>query len=148
MHVTQLPEKKRNEKAVAKVRVVHEVVQAATEKKKATKAVAAAQIVEATIAQAEEGLEVSAGHEVDDTYLAKEGANPGTTSTQLKRSCIIERSGPWKKVKGSKLAIHPITLMEGDLYDTSEMVLDVTKEALQEVMMEQQTVLGALRAQL
>jgi len=38
-------------------------------------------------------------------------------------------------------------LTEGDLYDIGRIVRDVTKEALQEVMMEQQIVLGALRAQ-
>jgi len=48
----------------------------------------------------------------------------------------------------SKLAIDLITLIEGDLYDIGDMVREVTKEALQEAMSEQQTVLGALRVQL
>lgn len=46
------------------------------------------------------------------------------------------------------MAINPITLTEGDLYDIDETVHDVTKEVLQEVMTKQQTVMGALRAQL
>jgi len=35
-----------------------------------------------------------------------------------------------KKVKASKMAIDPITLTEGDLYGISDMVCEVTKEAL------------------
>jgi len=54
--------------------------------------------------------------------------------------------GSTKKVKASKLAIDLITLMEGDPYDISETICDVTKEVLQEVMSKQQTVLGALTA--
>ena len=72
----------------------------------------------------------------------------GTTSTQLKRPRVTERLGPWKKVKASKLAIDPITLTKGDLYDIGDTVHEVTKEALQEAMSQQQIVLGALRAQL
>jgi len=66
----------------------------------------------------------------------------------LKRPCIIERSGPLKKVKASKLAIDLITLIEGDLYNIGDTVNEVTKEAFQEAMSEQHIVLGALRAQL
>ena len=44
--------------------------------------------------------------------------------------------------------IEPITLTEGDLYDISDMVCEVTREVLQESMREQQIMLGALRAQL
>jgi len=39
-------------------------------------------------------------------------------------------------------------LTKGDLYDIGYTVREVTKEALWEVMSEQQIVLGALRAQL
>jgi len=44
------------------------------------------------------------------------------------------------------LAIDPITLTKGDLYDIYDMVCEVTKEALEEAKSEQQIVLGALRA--
>lgn len=39
-------------------------------------------------------------------------------------------------------------LIEGDLFDISETIRNVTKDVLQEVMMEQNTVLGELRVQL
>lgn len=70
------------------------------------------------------------------------------TSTQLKRPRGKKRASPWKKTKASKLDSEPITLIEGDLYDIGDTVREVTREAFQEVMMEQQNVLGALRAQL
>ena len=41
-----------------------------------------------------------------------------------------------------------ITVIEGDIYDISDTVREVTKEVIQEAMMEQQNVLGALRVQL
>ena len=91
---------------------------------------------------------MSIGHEAEDTDCTKEGMDLATTSTQLKRPRVTERSSPRKMVKASKLAIDPIMLMEGDLYDISDMVHEVTKEAFQEVMSEKQTMLGALRAQL
>jgi len=69
-------------------------------------------------------------------------------STQLKRPHTVERVGPRKKVKASKLAIDLITLTEGDLHDIGETIRDVTKEALQDFMQEHQTMLGALRVQL
>jgi len=59
---------------------------------------------------------------------------------------MIERSGPRKKVRASKLAIDLITLTEGDLHDICETVYDVTNEVLQEFMTEHQSVLGALKA--
>jgi len=42
------------------------------------------------------------------------------------------------------LAIDPITLTEGDLHDIGEMVCDVTSEALQYFMQENQTMLGSV----
>jgi len=62
--------------------------------------------------------------------------DPDTTSTQLKRPRVIERSGPRQKVKASKLTIDPITLMEANLYDIGETVCDVAKEAIDELMSE------------
>lgn len=70
------------------------------------------------------------------------------TSTQLKWVHITKRSGPRKKAKAFKLDIEPIALTEGYLYDISNTVHKVTWEVLQEAMMEQQNVLGALRVQL
>lgn len=73
---------------------------------------------------------MSTGHEAEDTNLAEEGGDLGTMSTQLKRSCVTERSGPQEKVKASKLTFDPITLTEGNLYDIGDMVHEVTKEVL------------------
>jgi len=60
----------------------------------------------------------------------------------------VEQVGLRNKVKASKLSIDPITLTEGDLHDISKMLHDVTNEALQDLIQENQIVLGALRAQL
>jgi len=48
----------------------------------------------------------------------------------------MEWTGPWKKTKASKLDGEPITLIEGDLYDISNTIHEVTREALQEEMSE------------
>lgn len=42
----------------------------------------------------------------------------------------MEQTGPRKKTKASKLDVEPITLTEGDLYDISDIVHEVTREAL------------------
>lgn len=76
------------------------------------------------------------------------GTDPSMKSTQLKCSHGMERTGPRKKTKASKLDGEPITLTEGDLYGIGNIVFKVTKEALQKAMMKQQNVLGALRVQL
>jgi len=68
-HVTQLVERRHNEKVAAEVRATRGVAQAAPEQKKATE-VATTQIAEAEIVQAEEGQAVSIGQEVEDTNLA------------------------------------------------------------------------------
>lgn len=60
----------------------------------------------------------------------------GTTSTQLKYPQIVKRTRLRKKVKASKLAIDPITLIDGDLHDIGKIVGDVTSEALQDFMQE------------
>ena len=60
----------------------------------------------------------------------------------------MEQTRPRKNTKASKLDGEPITLTEGDLYDIGDTVREVTREAHQEEMTEQQNVLGALRAQL
>ena len=65
-----------------------------------------------------------------------EGADPGTKSTQLKWPHGMERTGPWKKAKASKLDGEPITLTKGDLYNNGNTIPEVTKEALHEVMTE------------
>lgn len=89
---------------------------------------------------------MSTGQGAEDIDLAEEHIDPKTTSQQLKRPRIPEKPVPKKKAKASKTSIDPSTLIEGDLFDISETVRDVTKDVLQEVMMEQNTVLGALRA--
>lgn len=70
------------------------------------------------------------------------GANPQTTSTQLKCQHLSERIGSCKKVKASKMFIYQITLTEGDLHDIGETMRDVTTEALQNFTEEKQIVLG------
>ena len=60
----------------------------------------------------------------------------------------MEWIGPGKKTKASKFDGESITLTEGDLYEISDIVHGVTREVLQEAMMKQQNMLGALRAQL
>jgi len=84
--------------------------------------------------QDEEGQDLSTRQAVEGT---EEGVDLGTTSTHLKRSSATKRSGPQKKVKASKLAIDPITLIEGDLYDIGDTVHEVTKEKHQAAMLEQ-----------
>lgn len=74
------------------------------------------------------------------------GADPQTTSTQLKHQHLSERTGPHKKVKVSKMSIDPITLTEGYLHDIGETVPDVTINAIQNITEENLIVLGALRA--
>ena len=49
----------------------------------------------------------------------------------------MERTGPRKKTKASKLHGEHITLTEDGLYDIEDTVHEVTKEALQEAMTEQ-----------
>ena len=81
-----------------------------------------------------------------ETKEEEGGADPQTTSTQLKCQCPTERTGPRKKVKASKLSIDQITLTEGGFHDIGETVHDVTTKALQNFVEENQIVLGALRA--
>lgn len=128
--VTQLAEKKQNEKMVAEERAVRKVAQEAAEQKKATEVAATTQTVETTTIQAEEGQAASLGQEAKGTKIEKESMDLGTTSTQLKWSCIVERLGPRKKVKASKLAINPINLIEGDLHEIGKTVYDVTSEVI------------------
>ena len=117
--------------------------------KKATKSATVAQVTEeATVKEDEDQAMSSQGQDAEEIETVEGSVDPGAASTQLKCPCIVEREGPRKKVKASKLAIDPITLTEGDLHDIGEMARDVTNEALQDFMQEHQTVLGALRVQL
>lgn len=59
--ITQLAEKRHNEKVVAKVRVACEIAQEAAEKNRAIEATVVAQIEKATTMQVEEVQVVSAG---------------------------------------------------------------------------------------
>lgn len=127
--ITQLAEKIRNKKAATEVKVAREAT-------------------EATTAHEDEGQAMSSGYELEEPETTEGSVDLGASSTQLKWPPIVERSGPRKNVKASKLAIDLITLTKGDLYDISETVHDVTNEVLQEFMTEHQNVLGALRAQL
>lgn len=91
---------------------------------------------------------MSSGQEAEETETTEGSVDLGAMSTQLKHPRIIEKLGPRKKFKASKLAIDTITLTEVDLHDIVETVRDVIGEALQNFMQEHQTVLGSLRVQL
>lgn len=66
----------------------------------------------------------------------EERVDPGLASTQLKQLSVLERPAPMKKVKVTKKSVDPIMLTEGDLFDIDKTIHDVTKDALQEMMME------------
>ncbi len=51
-------------------------------------------------------------------------------------------------MKVTKTSVDLITLTKGDLFDIGKTIRDVTKDALQEMRMEQNTVLGVLQTQL
>lgn len=59
-----------------------------------------------------------------------EGIDPSMKSTQLKWPHGMELTGPRKKTKASKLDGEHITLTEGDLYDISDIIYEVTREVL------------------
>ena len=111
-----MAEKKRNEAATTKVEVVRDVVKLAEEQQKAAK-------------EECEGQKSPSPEPKADTEQG--GAEPQTTSTQLKHPCPREQVGPRKKSKASKTSFDPITLTEGDLHDIGKMVRDITAEALQ-----------------
>jgi len=99
----------------------------------------------AAMIEEERGLNVTIGKGTDDTM---EAVDPSTTSTHLKWSRMTEQTGSWKKSKAYKLDGEPITLTDCDLCDINDTVHEVTREVLQEAMMEHQTVLGAFMIQL
>jgi len=78
-----------------------------------------------------------------ETKLEEGIVDPQTVSTQLKSQHPSECTGPHKKVKASKLSTDPITLAKGDLHNIGETVHDVTSEALQNFVQENQIVLGS-----
>jgi len=87
----------------------------------------------------------SQGQEAEEEKTKEGGTDPRIVSTQMKCQHPAERVGSRKKVKASKLCIDLITLTEGDLHDISKTVHNVTNEALQDFMQENQIALGALR---
>lgn len=84
----------------------------------------------------------------EEPEIEEGGANPQTMSTQLKCQRSRKQVWPQKKSKASKTSFNPITLTEEDLHDIGETVCNVTTEALQQLMEENQMALGALRAQI
>ena len=146
LRVTQLAKKRRKEIIATEVRVAREAAEKVVEQKKAAKAAQAAE--EATEKVDKDRAMPSQEQEIEKVETAEASIDLGTASTQLKCPHMVEHAGSRKKVKASKLSIDPITLIEGDLHDIGETVCDVTNEALQDFMQENQTVLGALRAQL
>lgn len=134
-----LAQQKWNEQLVEELQASCETARAAMEKAVATPT------FEATMTQEGSSPDLTIGQGTNETVV---GADPHTSSTQLKQLHSTERTGPRKKTKDSKLYGEPIILTKGDLYDISDIVREVTREALQEAMMEQHNVLGALRAQL
>ena len=66
----------------------------------------------------------------------------------MKRSAPSERPKPQKKAKASKMDNRVTTLTEGDLTDMENTIRDATRVVVNEVMSEQQIVLGELHTQL
>lgn len=129
LHIMQLAKKRWQEKATA---------ESAAQKKMAD-AAAVAQRVDTTTSpteEAEEGHEMSTGQGAKDTNLTEEHADLETTSQQLKRSRVPKRPVHRNNIKALKTSIDPITLTEGDIFHISKIVHDVTKDTLQEVLME------------
>jgi len=58
--------------------------------------------------------------------------DPQETSGYIKHPRELEKGGSRKKSKVAKTSLDPIILTEGDLYDISDTVKDVTREALQQ----------------
>lgn len=82
------------------------------------------------IKEAEGGHEMSTGQEAEDIDLDREHTDMETTSQQLKPLRVLKKPVPRKKTKACKASIDPITLTEGDMFDISEMIRSVTKDAL------------------
>ena len=72
----------------------------------------------------------------------EERTDPGSASTQLKQSRVLEKIAPRNKVKETKRFVDPTMLIDGDMFDIGEIVREVTKDELQEMRMEQNTVFG------
>ena len=126
--------RQQEEKQLAEeVRASREVAKVITKHTKAAKKAAVAPETGATTTQEERGLDPTTGQGTED--MAK-GADPSTTSTQLKWLHNTKRTGPWKKTKASKLDSEPITLIEANLYNIGDIVREVTREVLQEAMVE------------
>lgn len=53
---------------------------------------------------------------------------------------------PMKKIKATKLPVDLIILTEGDLHDIDKTMRNVTSEALQDFIQENQIVMGVLKA--
>lgn len=98
--------------------------------------------------EADEGHDMSTRQGDEDIDLTEECVDPATTSQPLKQPRNPDKPVPRKKVKASKTFINPIMLTEGDLFDIGEIVCDVNKDALQEVMTQHKTLLGVLSVQL
>lgn len=98
--------------------------------------------------ETEEGQVMSTEQDIQGEAKTKECKNPAPKSTQLKRPRVHEKPDSWKKTKATKTSADPIQLTEGDLLDSGETIRDFTKDAFEELMTEQKTVLGALKAQL
>lgn len=106
--------------------------------------VATMQMAETTTTPTEEtteGQEMSIEQDIQGEAEIEACMNPTPKSTQLKRPRVQEKPTAWKKTRTMKTP-------EGDLLDSGESVCNATKDALEELMMEQTTVLGALRAHL
>lgn len=78
----------------------------------------------------------SQGKEAEEEETIEGSTDPRTESTQLRHPHTAERAVLRKKVKALKLAMDPITLIEGDIHDIGETVHDVTNDALHDFMQE------------
>lgn len=131
--MAQLVEKRRNKAVASKVQEARDTTKAREEQQRAAK-------------KDREGAKSPSP--AQETDLEEGGADPQTTSTQLKRQCLREQVGQQKKSKASKTSFDLITLTEGDLHDIGETVRDITTEALQQFVEENTMLLGALWTQI
>jgi len=84
---------------------------------------------------------MSTEQDIQEQAETQECTDLTTNLSQVKRSRIQEPPHTRRKTKTAKT-------LEKDFLDSSELARDVTKGALEELMSEQTTVLGELRAQL
>jgi len=70
--------------------------------------------------------------EEEDEKMEQGGVNLEMTPFHTKWTRDLEKVGPWKKSKASKMSLDPIILIEGDLNDIGDTMRDAIVELLQQ----------------